>query len=72
MLVLSRKPGEGILLDGGRIKVKILAIEKGHVKVGFDAPREVHIRRAELPPNATPGAGPAHPSGLAPGGGAHA
>jgi len=69
MLVLSRKPGEGILLDGGRVTIKILSIEKGHVKVGFDAPREVHIRRAELPPNPSPAS--AVPD-LAPGAGVRA
>lgn len=47
MLVLSRKTGEQIVIDGD-IVVTILAIRGGRVRIGFAAPPAVGIRRAEL------------------------
>jgi len=47
MLVLSRKVGETIHIDG-QIKVKIVKINGNCVKVGIEAPHEVHIVRSEL------------------------
>jgi len=47
MLVLSRKLDEAIWL-GDNIKVKIMGIEKGVVKLGIEAPSEVTILREEL------------------------
>lgn len=47
MLVLSRKPGESIVIDG-RIVVKVLDIGRGRVQVGIEAPREVPVERSEL------------------------
>ncbi len=48
MLVLNRKNGERVLIDGG-IEVTVLRIRGGNVRLGFAAPRETGIRRAELP-----------------------
>lgn len=48
MLVLSRKPGDEVII-GGEIAVKVLRVEGGRVVLGFDAPRDVTVRRAELP-----------------------
>lgn len=48
MLVLSRKRKEGILIDGGRITVRVASIEGDTVKLAIDAPREVEIVREEL------------------------
>ena len=47
MLVLSRKAGEEIVIDGN-IRVVIVALQNGRVRIGIDAPRDVHIVRGEL------------------------
>ncbi len=47
MLVLSRKAGESIQIDG-QIKITIVTVSGNRVKVGFDAPEEVRILRSEL------------------------
>jgi carbon storage regulator len=47
MLILSRKPGESIVIDG-RIVVKIIRCEGDMVKVGIEAPREVPVHRQEV------------------------
>ncbi len=47
MLVLARKLDESIVL-GDDITVKIISIEKGVVKLGIDAPKNVSIVRSEL------------------------
>jgi carbon storage regulator len=47
MLILSRKPGESIVIDG-RIVVKIVRLEGDMVKIGIEAPREVPVHRQEV------------------------
>lgn len=47
MLILSRKEGESIVI-GDNITVKIVSAEKGVVKIGIEAPKEVTILRSEL------------------------
>jgi carbon storage regulator len=47
MLILSRKPGESIVIDG-RIKVVIIRVEGEAVKVGIEAPAEVPVHRQEI------------------------
>jgi carbon storage regulator len=47
MLILSRKPGESIVIDG-RITVKIIRLEGDIVKLGIEAPREVPVHRQEV------------------------
>jgi carbon storage regulator len=47
MLILSRKPGESIVIDG-RIIVKIIRVEGDMIKVGIEAPREVPVHRQEV------------------------
>ena len=49
MLVLSRKPGERILI-GEDIAVTIVRIGPNTVRIGIDAPREMVIVREELRP----------------------
>ena len=47
MLVLSRKCGEGIVVDG-EARFTILGIKGRNVKVGVEASGDVRILRAEL------------------------
>ena len=49
MLVLARKADQKIQI-GDNITITILAIKGNTVRVGIDAPREVRVLRAELPP----------------------
>jgi carbon storage regulator len=47
MLVLSRKPGERVLV-GEDVEVVVLEVDGDRVKLGFEAPRYVPIFRAEV------------------------
>jgi len=47
MLVLSRKAGESIQIDG-QVKITIVTVSGNRVKVGIEAPEEVQILRSEL------------------------
>jgi carbon storage regulator len=47
MLVLSRKDGESVCISHG-IQVKVLSIRGGTVKLGFEAPADIVIRREEI------------------------
>lgn len=47
MLVLSRKPGERILI-GDEVTVTIVRIGPNTVRLGIDAPRSMNIVREEL------------------------
>ena len=47
MLILSRKPGETVVIDG-RIRVKVIRVEGDVVKIGIDAPADISIHRQEV------------------------
>jgi carbon storage regulator CsrA len=47
MLILNRRHGEAILLDGG-IRIIVLSSDKRGVRLGIEAPPEVNIQREEL------------------------
>lgn len=47
MLVLTRKAGESVVIDGG-IRVQLVEIRGNHVKLGFASPERVRILRSEL------------------------
>jgi carbon storage regulator len=47
MLVLSRKIGEEIVI-GDNIRVMVVAVRGNQVRLGFSAPGDVAIHRAEL------------------------
>jgi len=47
MLVLSRKPGEKILI-GDKVQITIVRIGPNTVRLGIDAPRDMNIVREEL------------------------
>lgn len=47
MLVLTRKPGETVML-GEDIQVKIVSVDGDQVKIGIEAPRAMKIYRREV------------------------
>lgn len=47
MLILSRKSGESIIIDG-RIHVKIVRVDGDVVKLGIEAPADVPVHRHEV------------------------
>lgn len=47
MLILTRKPGEAIVI-GDNIKVTFVEIKGNQVRLGIDAPREVKVYRQEI------------------------
>lgn len=47
MLVLTRRSGESIMIDG-RIELKVLRIKGSQVHIGIEAPRETAIHRKEV------------------------
>jgi len=47
MLILSRKLGESIVIDG-HIRVQVMRVEGDVVKLGIDAPMTVPVHRQEV------------------------
>jgi len=47
MLVLSRRKDESVMI-GDNLEVKVLDIQKGQVKLGIEAPRDVTVHRREV------------------------
>jgi len=47
MLILTRKPGEGILI-GDDIRITIVEIKGGGIRIGIDAPADRKIYRQEV------------------------
>ena len=47
MLILSRKPGESIVI-AGNIHVKVVRVEGEVVKIGIEAPSSVPVHRQEV------------------------
>ena len=47
MLVLSRKPGEKVVIGNG-ITLTVVEVRGDRVRLAFDAPDQVRILRAEL------------------------
>jgi carbon storage regulator len=46
MLVLTRRAGQAVLV-GEEVEVKVLAVKGSTVRLGFEAPDEINIARAE-------------------------
>lgn len=59
MLVLTRKRDEQILI-GQDVTITIVRLHGNTVRIGIEAPREVRVRRAELPPRELAGRRLAH------------
>ena len=47
MLILSRRVGDAILVDGG-IRIVIIACDRKGVRIGVEAPSDVNILREEI------------------------
>ncbi len=47
MLVLARKSGESLVI-GGKVRVEVLRISKGCVRLAIDAPEDVTVDREEV------------------------
>jgi len=47
MLILSRKPGESIVIDG-RITVKVVRFDGDTIKLGISAPSDIPVHRQEV------------------------
>jgi len=47
MLVLTRKAGQSLVIDGG-IVVRVVSVEGGKVRLGISAPADVAVDRAEV------------------------
>ena len=47
MLILSRKPGESIVI-AGEIVVTVVELGRGRVQIGIDAPSHIPVYRNEI------------------------
>jgi carbon storage regulator len=47
MLVLSRRPGEEIILDG-TIRITVVSVKGNRIRIGIEAPRSVVVDRKEI------------------------
>ena len=50
MLVVSRKVGEKIVI-GENIVVTVVEIDRGKIRLGIEAPKNVPVYRQEIAPN---------------------
>lgn len=54
MYVLARREGEEVSILEGLLRIKVLSVTGKIVRLGFDAPPEIDINRAELTGNKKP------------------
>ncbi len=47
MLILGRKVGDSILIEGG-IRIVVVSVDRGSVRIGIEAPAEMKILRGEI------------------------
>jgi carbon storage regulator len=47
MLILSRKAGDSLIIDGG-VRIVVLGVEGSSVRLGIDAPTDVRVLRGEI------------------------
>ncbi|MBI1309750.1 carbon storage regulator [bacterium] len=51
MLVLARRSGQEITIAGGTVRVTVLGVSGGRVRLGIQAPQDMPVVRSELLPN---------------------
>ncbi len=49
MLILKRQKDDAIILPEQGIEIRVVSLSDSRVRLAIDAPREISIRRAELP-----------------------
>jgi carbon storage regulator len=47
MLVLSRRAGQAVVIEGG-IQITVVAVQGGQVRLGISAPPDVRVDREEV------------------------
>jgi carbon storage regulator len=47
MLILGRREGDSIIIDGG-IRIVVVSCDRGGVRIGIEAPSSVKILRGEI------------------------
>lgn len=47
MLILGRRAGDSIIIEGG-IRIVVVACDRGGVRIGIEAPPELKILRGEI------------------------
>ncbi len=47
MLILGRREGDSILIEGG-IRIVVVSCDRGGVRIGIEAPPDVKILRGEI------------------------
>lgn len=48
MLILTRRIGEAIMINGEEVVVKILDVKGSQVRIGIEAPKNVSVYREEI------------------------
>ena len=48
MLVLTRRPGESIIIGKHLVKIKVLSSSGQSVRIGIEAPKELSVHREEI------------------------
>jgi carbon storage regulator len=48
MLILSRKVGQSIFINGSEIKVHFLGLKQGQLRIGIEAPEDCTVDREEI------------------------
>lgn len=59
MLILARKVGQRIIIDGG-IEITVVEVRGDQVRLGITAPRSVAVHREELVNQIAPARGTKH------------
>jgi carbon storage regulator len=48
MLILTRRPGQRIIMDNGFIEITLLSIRNNQARIGIEAPLSVDVYREEI------------------------
>jgi carbon storage regulator CsrA len=54
MLVLSRKVNETILIDDGKIRITVVRVKSGTVRLGIEADADIRAVRGEIAQKTNP------------------